>query len=101
VTRTPYRHAVRTLGAALFLPLALLAGCGLLASRDGTIEEVEVGRNGVAVEVRDGDDTYEVYLVPGMQDHCQENERLADCADADDYLVTPPGATPGRRTEDR
>lgn len=87
---------------ALVLPTALaaltltLTGCA--ADKTGFIKEVETGRNGVSVEVyadRAGGEDYEVYLVPGAEEHCQVEERLTDCADADDYLVPRAGARPG------
>lgn len=68
--------------------------CGLaVASRDGLIDEVERGRNGVKVEVVSGDDHDEWYLVPGSP--CRKDQRLRECADADDFLKPVPGATPG------
>lgn len=94
----PPRGVVRASLVASVLVGALLTptACGL--SRTGTIKEVETGRNGVKVEVYGdaaGNDDYEVYLVPGMQEHCQVDELLTDCADADDYLVPRAGARPG------
>jgi hypothetical protein len=88
--------------AALVATATLLGGVlsACAASRTGTIKEVETGRNGVKVEVyadAAGGEDYEVYLAPGMQEHCQVDELLADCADDDDYLVPRPGARLGRR----
>lgn len=71
----------------------LVAGCGLVQEQDGMIKEVETGRNGVKVEVKNGDTTYETYLIPNTE--CEQDEYIRDCADADDYLVVPDGAVPG------
>lgn len=74
------------LGAAL-----VLSACGDV---NGRIDEVETGRNGVKVEVRDGTGNYEAYLIPNTT--CEEGDYIQNCADADDYLVTPAGARPGK-----
>jgi hypothetical protein len=92
------RAALLALTAAATVPLA---GCQPVAppDRTGLIKEVETGRNGVKVEVyadRAGEEDYEVYLAPGMEDHCRTDQRLTACADADDYLVPRPGARLGR-----
>lgn len=79
------------LGAAL-----TLTACG---TTNGRITEVETGRNGVKVEVKDGTGDYEAYLIPNTT--CEENEYIQDCADADDYLVPPDGARPGRNVGGR
>lgn len=78
---------------------ALLAGAALalsacnLPNENGKILELEVGRNGVKVEVRDANGDYETYLIPDTE--CEQDEYVQDCADADDYLVPPRGAVPG------
>lgn len=87
--------------------LVALAGSGAVLSacavfdRTGEIMELEEGRNGVKAEVNNGNNgDYEVYLIPGTK--CEEGDRIDDCADADDYLVTPDGAVPGiNRGNDR
>lgn len=78
---------VATLGLAL-----VLSACGLVDT-DGDIVEIETGRNGVKAEIKDGDGDYEVYLIP--ETVCRADQALSDCADADDFLVPPPNATPG------
>jgi hypothetical protein len=97
-----YRGTALT-ACAVALVAGTLTACG--SDRTGVIKEVETGRNGVKVEVyadSTGGEDYEVYLVPGMQEYCQTDERLADCADADDYLVSRAGAVPGpNRDRDR
>lgn len=71
----------------------VLSACGAF-DRTGEIMELEEGRNGVKAEVNNGNnDDYEVYLIPGTV--CNEGDRISECADEDDYLVTPDGATPG------
>jgi hypothetical protein len=86
--------------AATALLGGLTTGCEALRSpsKTGLVKEVETGRNGVKVEVYAdpaGNEDYEVYLAPGMQEHCEVKERLTDCADADDYLVPRAGARLG------
>lgn len=81
---------VAPLLTGLALAGVVLTGC---TPSDGHINETETGRNGVKLEVKDGDGDYEVYLVPDTT--CREGMYLDDCADADDYLVPPPGSTPG------
>lgn len=76
-----------TLGAAL-----LLGGCDLV-DVDGDIVEIEDGRNGVKAEIKNGDDAYEVYLIPGTV--CKQHQALDECADTDDFLVPAKGAIPG------
>jgi hypothetical protein len=71
--------------------LVALTACGAV---NGRIDEVETGRNGVKVEVRDGTGSYEAYLIPNTT--CEEGDYIQDCADRDDYLVAPANARPGR-----
>jgi hypothetical protein len=89
---------------AATLVLAALAGATACATlerreyRDGYVMEYERGRNGVKLEVRDGDgtdddDQLEFYLVPDTT--CRVGDILAECADEDDFLEPRPGATPG------
>lgn len=93
-----YRGAA--LAACTVVLGGLLLGCGLVQNEDGKILEVETGRNGVKVEVKDGRGDYEAYLIPGTT--CTEGAYLRDCADADDYLVPRAGAVPGpNRDRDR
>jgi hypothetical protein len=86
---------VKIAPVVLGLTLALTA-CGDV---NGRIDEVETGRNGVKVEVRDGTGSYEAYLIPDTV--CEEGDYIQDCADADDYLVSRDGARPGRNGRDR
>jgi hypothetical protein len=91
----------RTRGAALLACAVALGGVLIgcdLPNEDGKILEVETGRNGVKVEVKDGEGDYEVYLIPGTT--CTEGTYLRDCADRDDYLVAPPGARAGLNGDD-
>lgn len=87
----------RVARAALTATLVLVpwtTSCGAITgSRDGIIDEVEVGRNGKKVEVIDGDGHDEFYLLSDSP--CREGQRLRECADADDYLKPIPGARPG------
>lgn len=93
LTRTGTR-VTRLTGVTLAAgAVVMLAGCGLVQDQDGMIREVETGRNGVKVEVQDGDTTYETYLIPNTE--CEQDEYIQDCADADDYLVAPDSAVPG------
>jgi hypothetical protein len=97
--RTPLLAAILTLAAAVTLAACDLARPAAPPDRTGVIKEVEAGRNGVKVEVyadRTGEEDYEVYLAPGMENHCRTDQRLTDCADDDDYLVPRPGARLGR-----
>lgn len=75
----------------------VLVGCGAInSSGDGVIREIEEGRNGVKIEVQVGNDsenTEEVFLIENTV--CEVDDRLEDCADADDYLVAPTKARPG------
>lgn len=81
----------RPLLAAVLLGAGLtLTACGDV---NGLIDEVETGRNGVKVEVRDGTGDYEAYLIPNTT--CQQGDYIQDCADADDYLVAREDARPG------
>lgn len=73
---------------------ALLVALTACANYDGRILEVETGRNGVKVEVQDGNGDYEAYLIP--ETTCGENDYIQNCADRDDYLVAPANARPGR-----
>jgi hypothetical protein len=82
------RRTRRGLVAAITLGLMLsLTGCG--AWPDGQIVEVEYGRNGKAVEVREGSGNYEVYL--SSDSDCQEDDMLDECATDTDYLVESDG----------
>jgi hypothetical protein len=83
------------LPAALVLALSPpLVGCDPFAApSDGWITEVETGRNGVKLEVVDGDGDYEVYLAPDTV--CRAETYVHDCADVDDYLVPVDGRQPG------
>lgn len=91
-----YRRAARRFGIAAILAAALgLGACGV---QNGLILEMETGRNGVKAEVKDGAGDYEVYLVPDTT--CAVDQYIQDCADKDDYLVSPPGHTTSRDTDD-
>jgi len=97
-TRTTRTYRAVALAAVAVVLGGLSSAC--LPNEDGKILEVETGRNGVKVEVKDGDGDYEVYLIPGTT--CAEGTYLRDCADADDYLVPRAGAVPGlNRDRDR
>lgn len=78
------------LAAVLLVTTFTVTACGDV---NGRIDEVETGRNGVKVEVRDGTGDYEAYLIPNTT--CEQGDYIQDCADADDYLVAPEGAQPG------
>lgn len=96
-TRVTFARALATLAVGGSLTLA--AGAALTACdwttgpSDGYIEEVETGRNGVKLEVRDGDGDYEVYLAPDTV--CRAEQYVHDCADRDDYLTPVPNHQPG------
>lgn len=90
------RRAARRFGIAAILAAALgLSGCGV---QDGLILETETGRNGVKAEIQDGDGDYEVYLVPDTT--CTERQYIQECADKDDFLVSPDGHIAGRNDRD-
>jgi hypothetical protein len=67
--------------AVTALIAALMVGC--TPSTD-EIKEIEVGVNGVKVETRDDQ---EYYFRHGVEERCEEGERLWDCADHEELLT--------------
>lgn len=90
IKRTARRTGLAALLAAL---VAVLGGCGLFSTPDGTITEVETGQNGVKIEYHmddvtaddEGDQSREVYLVPGSA--CQVDDLIQECAKPGDLLI--------------
>lgn len=99
------RRARRTGIAALLAAfIAIAGGCGLFATPDGEITEVEEGSNGVKIEYHaddltaddEGESSREVYLRPGTT--CAVGQLIQDCAEPGDLLI--PNGLPGQTVFD-